>query len=562
VSGSRTLRIDYGYDVYGNRISRSEYDGSLTLVKAERFAYDGWKTGAYGVTGQANWDVWADLNGSNALVARRIFGNSIDSPEATISASGAESWYITDRQGSVVRRLNGTGSVLNSITYDGFGHATQTNASNGDRYLYTGREYDAAVDLLHLRDRVMAMDINVFLTKDRMGFAAGDLQLYRYAGNGFTNGSDPSGNYLFFQNEQESNVRGRLDRKFEGRYDIVNFGGHSAVVMRPGAMTAVEEEYKLQKPGFDQSFWHGLAYPDDGSFMIERNWSISRINASSHDASRLKALRTKNEGGVYSLVGGPTVSHAMFDDPFVGLHGIPSTTKALLPSVEFPPIDEIKSSELRFAIGFYKAGANTVLAPLEVMMHPDDAVKGVHALITDEKVRAAVVAGIKEKLTSGKAQDIGALVVEIPQAAVGVAGLTKFTIQVSVKVTKGTVQLLRAEAKVVSQATKLLDDAGFSAPNGGSVVSDEEVLRAVRSIPEHYAPKTGPKEAFKSPAAAIGDLQETAKHVGSGKTNNPQWIEWGYTETHYFRDSNGVKWTVFRNPKTGEYSGAHMSSGQ
>jgi len=59
----------------------------------------------------------------------------------------------------------------------------------------------------------MAMDINVFLTKDRMGFGAGDLQLYRYAGNGFTNGTDPSG----METPDASAIRDRELKKYENQ---------------------------------------------------------------------------------------------------------------------------------------------------------------------------------------------------------------------------------------------------------------------------------------------------------------------------------------------------------
>ena len=74
-------------------------------------------------------------------------------------------------------------------------------------------------------------------------------------------------------------------------------------------------------------------------------------------------------------------------------------------------------------------------------------------------------------------------------------------------------------------------------------------------LPEPELPE-GVGEAFADPADAIGDLQGQATHVGSGKTNPAQpsgqfWIDRGYTETHYFVDSNGDKWTLFFNRDTG-----------
>ena len=73
---------------------------------------------------------------------------------------------------------------------------------------------------------------------------------------------------------------------------------------------------------------------------------------------------------------------------------------------------------------------------------------------------------------------------------------------------------------------------------------------------------SGPSETFNNPADAIGDLNGEATLVATGKTKDGQWNAWGYTDTHYYRDSDGVKWTVFYNPSTGLFSGAHPSSGK
>ena len=72
----------------------------------------------------------------------------------------------------------------------------------------------------------------------------------------------------------------------------------------------------------------------------------------------------------------------------------------------------------------------------------------------------------------------------------------------------------------------------------------------------------GPTETFADPAAAIGDVYGVATKVGQAATKNPQWINWGYTQTYYYEDSNGVQNTVFYNPSTRTYSGGHPSSGQ
>lgn len=193
--GALVSRVDYSYDALGNRVRRVEYDGALSVVSDERFGFDGWKTGGGGFVGQENFDVWVDVDGSNALVTRRVFGDKVDSVTARINAAGVEAWYLTDRQGSVVGITNASGTPTATIAYDGFGNVTSdTGPGAGDRYRYTGREWDdPAGGILLLRDRWLAFDLGGFLSRDRMGFGAGDPNLTRYVKNSFPNASDPSG---------------------------------------------------------------------------------------------------------------------------------------------------------------------------------------------------------------------------------------------------------------------------------------------------------------------------------------------------------------------------------
>jgi hypothetical protein len=96
-----------------------------------------------------------------------------------------------------------------------------------------------------------------------------------------------------------------------------------------------------------------------------------------------------------------------------------------------------------------------------------------------------------------------------------------------------------------------------------SVEGDRRYLVGEAGTLVHNAqPCVGPNEFFKSPADAIGDLHGIAVKVGNAVTKNAQWREWGYTVTYYFRDSQNQKWTVFFNPKSRTYAGAHLSSSQ
>jgi len=79
--------------------------------------------------------------------------------------------------------------------------------------------------------------------------------------------------------------------------------------------------------------------------------------------------------------------------------------------------------------------------------------------------------------------------------------------------------------------------------------------------PEREETRVGgaPGEAFFDAADAIGDLAGEAILVNSEATKSLFWRLHGYAETHYFRASNGIQYTVFHNPTLKLFSGAHRS---
>ncbi|MGA7496562.1 MAG: RHS repeat-associated core domain-containing protein [Isosphaeraceae bacterium] len=178
--GSTTLEsVTYTYDVFGNRIEEDTTSGSSTQVT--RFAYDG-------------QNIWADLDGNNNLVTRRLFLNTVNSVTARITASGTVAWYLTDRLGSVRVLTDNTGSVIDEINYDAYGNIlTQTNPSASDRYLWTGEQFDAVTGLQYNQARYYDPATGRWTTEDPIGFAGGDTNLYLYVGNDPTNATDPSG---------------------------------------------------------------------------------------------------------------------------------------------------------------------------------------------------------------------------------------------------------------------------------------------------------------------------------------------------------------------------------
>jgi RHS repeat-associated protein len=186
------------------------YDQWGTLLQEERFTYDAldrrigvWvdADGSGSEAGEQTWTVYAganpyaDFDGSGALTYRYLYGPALDQLFARVDGAGSSTvWYLGDRQGSVRQLVTTDGTVLDALTYDSYGNIlSETNAAAGDRFKYTGREYDAVLGMYYYRARYYAPGVGCFTSEDPLGFAGGDTNLYRYVGNNPTNFTDPSG---------------------------------------------------------------------------------------------------------------------------------------------------------------------------------------------------------------------------------------------------------------------------------------------------------------------------------------------------------------------------------
>ncbi len=158
-----------------------------------RYAVDGWNPALRGATGNANFNVWADLDGSNNLLTRYFHGDQVDQLLGR-QDSGTQYWYVTDYQGSVRDVLDNSGNVKDAITYDGWGNIiSETNSAYRGNYAWTGRMLDVETGLQYNRARWYDPSTGRWQTQDPLGFDAGDSNLYRYVNNKFVNSSDRSG---------------------------------------------------------------------------------------------------------------------------------------------------------------------------------------------------------------------------------------------------------------------------------------------------------------------------------------------------------------------------------
>jgi len=146
---------------------------------------------------------YADFDGSDNLTQRYLYGPApvcvrrtarVDMIMARLSAQSGIAWYLTDHLGSVRDMADTAGTVIDHIQYDSFGNVLwETNREAGDRFKFTGREYDAETGLYYYRARYYDPTVGRFIMEDPLRFGAGEPNLYRYVFNSPTNYVDPTG---------------------------------------------------------------------------------------------------------------------------------------------------------------------------------------------------------------------------------------------------------------------------------------------------------------------------------------------------------------------------------
>jgi RHS repeat-associated protein len=179
---TNTLLVTYTYDVYGQRIQE-----------------DKWQTGGSTATTRFVWSntqVIMDLNGSNVVQERYLWGDPQDQLFARIDGNGTAHWYLTDRQGSVRGVENAAGTSTEDLTdYTAFGVIiSQTSASAQGRFCWTSKDFDPQTGEQYNWHRYYTPATGTWMSQDPLGLAP-DTNPYRYVGNAAPNRIDPSGLY-------------------------------------------------------------------------------------------------------------------------------------------------------------------------------------------------------------------------------------------------------------------------------------------------------------------------------------------------------------------------------
>ena len=208
----------YTYD-YHNRLTSVKAGGTVVAT----YTYDALDR-RIGVkdSGTQTWTVYdgqnpyADVNGSGTLLTRYVSGPALDELFARTSSGGTTAWYLKDRLGSVRDVVNTSGTVIDHVVYDSYGNITsETNASNGDRFKFTGMEWDAAIGQYYDHARWYKAGVGRYVSLDPLGFSSGVTNLYGYTSNAPTNMADPSGLQDSGDNYPQSSIEQTQDPQYQ-----------------------------------------------------------------------------------------------------------------------------------------------------------------------------------------------------------------------------------------------------------------------------------------------------------------------------------------------------------
>jgi RHS repeat-associated protein len=171
--------VDYIIDGAGRRVGRM-VDGTMQ----QGWLYDG------------DLAIVAELDGSGAVVSRFVHAGNGNMP-AYVIQGGVTYSIISDHLGSLrlVARAS-DGHVVQRMNHDEFGRVTEDFVEAGFTRVpfgFGGGLYDPLTGLVRFGARDYDPETGRWTTKDPIGFAARDSNLYAYAANDPVNLTDPEG---------------------------------------------------------------------------------------------------------------------------------------------------------------------------------------------------------------------------------------------------------------------------------------------------------------------------------------------------------------------------------
>ncbi len=200
-SSSPASVISYGYDALNRRITKA-INGNVLK---------------YTYSGAAQIE---ERNNSNVLLNRTIY-NGFLSPVMN-EKDGNSFYYHSNELGSVEAITNNSGRLVESYRYDAYGKLSRYDSlSNplassiaGNRFGFTGQEYDSASGSYRFFFRNYSPETGVFNQRDLIEYGDG-MGMYQYVGNNPANGVDVWGlqcHYTDIYNSMPKSAQEEVDR--------------------------------------------------------------------------------------------------------------------------------------------------------------------------------------------------------------------------------------------------------------------------------------------------------------------------------------------------------------
>ncbi len=178
--------VTYEYDALGRRVQRD--DGTDETI----FVQNGQQT-------FADYDSGAAATSPNYCY---IYASYIDEPIMRIGhTGGGEHYYHRNQQYSIVAFSDQNGNIKERYSYTAYGKlgiydpggVARSSSNYGNRYTYTGREWDEDLELYHYRARMYDPLSGRFCSRDPIGFVGSKWNVYQYVGGAPLDRADPSG---------------------------------------------------------------------------------------------------------------------------------------------------------------------------------------------------------------------------------------------------------------------------------------------------------------------------------------------------------------------------------
>ncbi|MFL5893725.1 MAG: RHS repeat-associated core domain-containing protein [Thermoleophilaceae bacterium] len=162
-----------------------------------RYAYDGdglraTKTVA-GERAEFSWDLSAGLPELLSDGQRSYIYGPDDLVLEQIDGQGRPTYYHHDQLGSTRLLTDASGAAAASFSYDPYGQPSGQTGTQTTPFGFAGQYTDSETGYQYLRARYYDPQTAQFLSRDPLGLASGETNLYGYAGRDPVDATDPSG---------------------------------------------------------------------------------------------------------------------------------------------------------------------------------------------------------------------------------------------------------------------------------------------------------------------------------------------------------------------------------